>query len=85
MTQQKRSGIHPVAAGIIGAAAAATAVALSDEKNRKKVRDAFTKLRDSGEEFLTENLTEAKSRAKSALSEAGKAVSESKQKIKKSV
>jgi hypothetical protein len=49
---ESRKGLHPLAAGLIGAAAAATAVALSDERNREKVSQAFSDLRKRGEGLM---------------------------------
>lgn len=55
MTQHDSSqkGISPVMAGMLGGAAALLAVVLSDEKKRKKIKQFFQDLKDSGEELKT--------------------------------
>ena len=57
MSEDKK-GLNPLATGvagaIIGAAAAAAAIALSDEKNRKKVEQALEGLQKEGNKVLKE-------------------------------
>lgn len=53
-----KKGLNPLATGvagaIIGAAAAAAAIALSDEKNRKKVENVLEGLQKEGNKVLKE-------------------------------
>lgn len=52
MSEDKKSGVSPVMAGLagaaVGAAAAAGAIVLSDEKNRKKLEKILSELKDQG-------------------------------------
>ncbi|MBI2196641.1 hypothetical protein HYU45_03435 [Candidatus Daviesbacteria bacterium] len=54
----EKKGLNPLATGvagaIIGAAAAAAAIALSDEKNRKKVEGVLGSLQKQGDSVLKE-------------------------------
>lgn len=54
----EKKGLNPLATGvagaIIGAAAAAAAIALSDEKNRKKVENVLGSLQKQGDAVLKE-------------------------------
>lgn len=54
----EKKGLNPLATGvagaIIGAAAAAAAIALSDEKNRKKVEKVLGSLQKQGDVVLKE-------------------------------
>lgn len=55
---QDKKGLNPLATGVagavIGAAAAAAAITLSDEKNRKKAEDVLKSLQSEGDKVLKE-------------------------------
>lgn len=58
MTNNDKKGINPAATGVIGAvigaAATAAAIALSDEKNRKKVEQILKDLEKRGDKIFKE-------------------------------
>ena len=51
---QKNSAMAGLTGAVIGAAAAAAAIALSDEKNRKKAEGILNDLRKEGDKILKE-------------------------------
>lgn len=59
----EKGGINPAATGlagaIVGAVATAAAIALSDEKNRKKAEDFLKDLKERGEKGLEQLKKEA--------------------------
>lgn len=58
MAQNEKKGISPAATGlagaVIGAAATAAAIFLSDEKNRKKAEAVLAELQNEGDKVLKE-------------------------------
>ncbi len=58
MANQKTGRMHPAAAGalgvMVGAAAGAAAVALSDQNNRQRLKDTVTELRVQGSKRFSE-------------------------------
>ncbi|MBI2599912.1 hypothetical protein HYW43_03265 [Candidatus Daviesbacteria bacterium] len=74
MAQNDKKGISPAATGlagaVVGAAATAAAIFLSNEKNRKKAEAVLTELQKEGDKVLKEIsrvALELKDRGESAL------------------
>lgn len=79
----EKKGVSPLATGvagaIIGAAAAAAAIALSDEKNRKKAQTILEGLEKEGDKVLKE----ISKRAMELKDTVGKTISSGKEEPKK--
>lgn len=79
----EKKGVSPLATGvagaIIGAAAAAAAIALSDEKNRKKAQTILESLEKEGDKVLKE----ISKRAMELKDTVGKTISSDKEEPKK--
>lgn len=80
MAQNEKKGISPAATGlagaVIGAAATAAAIFLSNEKNRKKAEEILTELQKEGDKVLKEIsrvALELKDRSENALPKPKKA------------
>lgn len=70
-------GMSPVAAGVVGAvvgaAVGATAVVLSEEKNRKAIGDKFNEVKDKVEEVASQGQDQAKAMVSGAQNQVAKA------------
>lgn len=74
-----KKGVSPVTAGVVGAvvgaAVGATAVALSDEKNRKKIKNKFNEYKKEGQKVysdLKDKVAEVSSQAEGKVNKAKK-------------
>jgi gas vesicle protein len=85
MKDQKNGGVNPitaaVAGAVVGAGIAVAGVVLSDEKNRKKVKDVATGVKDKAVDYI--QLTQKQANAKK--NELEKRITDDKRKLKKVV
>lgn len=91
--------VHPVAAGVAGAAVGAAlvgaAVVLNDKKNRDKVKKLFHKVKDTAEEYqknmkdkvqeTRENVLEVREKGEEKLAEETKTVKKAADSVKTSL
>ena len=72
MTKNKKGGINPLAAAVVGAAVGAAAVVLSDPKKRKQIKDKAQQLKEKGSkefEKARQKLEEAEEKGKRRLTQ----------------
>lgn len=86
--QDKKKAINPLVAGvtgaIVGGVAAATAITLSNEKNREKIKDAFSGAKDKAMGYV-EDLRDKKDEMQEKFANGAERVKETAKDIKESV
>lgn len=85
---QNNGGVNPVTAAVTGAvigasAAVAGSIALSNEKNRQKVKETLANMKDKTIEYLEKRSGKEASKAEGALKKVKKEISSAKHAAKK--